>query len=478
MPDRVRPRRLLLALICLIAAAAPAAASAATPEFTASEAEVALHEAKAALAGSAGAVDASFALRNLALALPALNDADRSRARGILARPTESSDRNYFGPEADESPLCTANFCVHWTDREENAPVDDAFVDEVAAAAEQSYAVENGTLGWQEAKSDGKLGARGGIGGEGQTDIYITNLGRGLYGFATPDVGQKGAKRFAYLVLDNNYVGFPSPPLDSMRVTVAHEYNHILQFNYDLFQDLWMFEATATWVEQHVYPDLDDYLNYLPAFAKTPQTPLTGDDIEIYAEAVWNHWLSSRYSTDVVREAWEGSRSADPKSFAPAAYEVAIRNLGGKSFSQEFGDFAAATAEWRSAIFSFPDATVYPNMRREGTLGSRSRKLALDNTSYRLYDVKPAGASAQLQVKAPSGVRSTIALVGRTGPDDSGAVTVRSKFLPKGGRGSVRIDGLAGFTRVTALVINGDARRGANRTYKADNSAYRAKLVR
>ncbi len=39
------------------------------------------------------------------------------------------------------------------------------------------------------------------------------------------------------------------PPIESMQVTAAHEYNHILQFNYDLFEQVWMYESTATWVE-------------------------------------------------------------------------------------------------------------------------------------------------------------------------------------------------------------------------------------
>ena len=49
-----------------------------------------------------------------------------------------------------------------------------------------------------------------------------------------------------------------------MQVTVAHEYNHILQFNYDVFEDVWLFEDTATWAEEQVYPGINDYLNYLP----------------------------------------------------------------------------------------------------------------------------------------------------------------------------------------------------------------------
>ena len=48
-------------------------------------------------------------------------------------------------------------------------------------------------------------------------------------------------------------------------MTVAHEYNHILQFGYDTLQDIWLFEATATWVEQKVYPEINDYLIFMPA---------------------------------------------------------------------------------------------------------------------------------------------------------------------------------------------------------------------
>jgi len=473
----------VLRLLCFTAALAPGTAAASPGEHSPVGAARALEAAEAALNGpatlSAGATsaapDATYALRNLAVALPALDGVDRRRAEQILARPTDKDDVQYFGKEAADSPICNPDFCVHWTETEKNAPMNDAFIDQVAAAADRSFFVENEVLAWQRPKGDGSRGARNGVGGEGQTDVYITDLGRGLYGFAAPDPGQRGPSRFAYLVLDNNYIGFPSPPLESMQVTVAHEYNHILQFGYDIFEDLWMFESTATWVEQYVFPDVDDYLNYLPAFASTPETPLTGEGIEIYAEAVWNHWLSSRYKPDVVRQAWAGSRSAEPPSFAPAAYDSAIRLKGGRSFSQEFGEFAAATAEWRSFPLVFPDAAAYPDMKRKGKLGSKTTTLKLDNTSYRLLTVKPHGSRATLKVKAPQGIHSTIALVGRVGPAEGGAVTVRSRYLAGGGRGTVQLDRLASFDRVTALVINGDARRG-NQGFKSDASKYRASL--
>lgn len=470
-----RLQRRTLLVICLAGALVPAAASAG--EFTHEEAREALSDAREALAPATApgdARDATLALRDLAVALPALNDVEARRARGILERPTDKNDREYFGPESDDSPICTAEFCVHWTDQGKNAPSSDQFIQDVVEATTQSYAVENLELGWRDPKSDGSRGARKGVGREGQTDVYLTSLGRRLFGFAAPDPGQKGAKRYAYLVLDNDFVGFPSPPKESMQVTVAHEYNHILQFGYDTLEDLWMFEASATWIEEKVYPEINDYLNFLPPFAKLPQAPLTGRD-KVYADSVWNHWLESRYGPDVVRQAWEESTSVKPKHLATSAYEASIRALGGKSFSREFAAMVPVTAEWNSST-NFPDAARYPEVRRRGKLGRQPSKVKLDNTAFELTDVKSPSDSVTLKVNAPNRVRSAIALVGREGPEVGGALTIKTKYLDNGRKASVTLTNAKAFERVTAVVVNADGRLGA-KGYKSDGSEYSVTLL-
>ncbi len=467
----------LIPLACLAAALVPATASASAGEFTHSEAKQALSDARQALSFAAAPADpreATLALRDLAVALPALEGAERARAEELLTRPSDKGDREYFGSEAVDSPICNPQFCVHWTDNPENAPDSDLFIQQVIDAMNQTYAVENTTLGWRAPKSDGDRGARNGVGGEGQTDVYLTNLGRRLYGYAAPDPGQQGSQRFAYLVLDNNYVGFPSPPLESMQVTVAHEYNHILQFAYDTLEDLWLFESSATWIEQKVYPDINDYLNFLPPFAKYPQAPLTGRD-KVYADCVWNHWLESRYGPDVVRNTWAKSLSVKPKHDAVAAFDASIKELGGKSFSREFAAFAPVTAEWNSSL-SFPDAAQYPAMKRKGKVGKKESKFALDNTSYQLTNVKNPGATVKLKVKAKKGVRSSIALVGREGPEVGGTVTIESQYLSKGGKATVKLPGASAFERVTAVIVNADGRRDKSGDYEANGAKYTASL--
>ena len=365
MPSAGRLIPLLAAALALIA---PPLAQAEVPDVSRAEALRALDRAEAALSGSGsvpgpqalsaeavGSREATIALRDLAIALPALTGAERRRAAELLARPTDPDRGDYFGPEADASPICDARFCVHWSRREGDRPLSQGYIDQVVAAADETYAVENGELGWREPKPDGSRGSRAGEGAEGQTDVYIAGLARRLYGFASTDPGQNGARRSSYLVVDNDYAGFSGAPVELMRATVAHEYNHVLQYGYDTFEQVWMFESTATWMEEQVYPGVDDYLNYLSTFAATSQVPLTKPEFKVYGSAVWNHWLTARLGAETVRDAWARSTDVNPRHFAVAAYGRAIEENGGGSFSRQFGKFAIETSEWIGSN-AFPDA--------------------------------------------------------------------------------------------------------------------------
>ena len=128
-------------------------------------------------------------------------------------------------------------------------------------------------------------------GGDGKTDIYLSQIGGELFGYAAPDRGQASKQHpiprrlHGYLVLDNDYSAFEFPgtkPADDLEVTLAHEYNHILQFGYDAFQDAWFAESTATWMEDQVYNGIDDYLRYVRRWVKRWDTPLTTSSIKEY----------------------------------------------------------------------------------------------------------------------------------------------------------------------------------------------------
>jgi hypothetical protein len=442
--------------------------------------------------------DPSLALRDLALAMPRLEGAKRRQAKALLARPTDGHDPigdSYSVPEA--APYCTAHFCIHYVTSSRDAPslVDAGgvlgvpdYVEKIDIAAETSFAIENGPIGWQPAKPDGNLG------GNSLTDIYLVDVGgQGLFGYSAPDPppAQRCIRScFAYLVMDNDFspaeFGYPDPQVP-LEVTIAHEYNHVLQFRVDANTDGWLFESTAVWTEEKVFPNDNDYVaSYLKTFANTPQVPVTdfngAHGLRIYGLSTFNHFLDTvrGLGPSVVVGAWKLALKTNPKDFAAAAMDQSIKQHGDGGLGAEFSRFAAATAEWRS--LGFPDAASYPDVVRKGSLhkSGHGKRLSLDHMAYRLFNVAPT-SGAKLKLTVSSGhVRAGLALVGRD--DETGRVVSKVKFLKRGGSGSVTLSSPGDFERITAVVVNADARANGydqvhrDWNYTEDNARLTARL--
>ena len=436
--------------------------------------------ASALVLTTAGAGTASAA-PGLSAAAPSLASrsqkpfiAPEPRPTEAPARPTKVADPNrnpYTVPEAPRSPACGPNFCVHWVAEGIDAPRltdsdDDGipnFVEQVLEIAEHVHTIENDKLGWREPKSDGDRG-----GGHGKTDIYLSQIGGELFGYAAPDRDQGGKdhriprRLYGYLVLDNDYSPFEFPgttPSHDLEVTLAHEYNHILQFGYDAYQDPWFAESTATWMEDQVYNGIDDYLRYVRRWVKYWDTPLTSSSIKMYGSAVWNEWLAHHYGLSIVRRAWARAIHAHPGGFSVAAYETAIRSAGPSTLSRDFTRFAAAVAEWRTGE-GFRESYLYPDMPRQGSLPLDGRPLTrlFNHTTFQLLRVHaPRGRAAVVHVTAPRGTAAGVALVGRIGSERQGRTVTRLAYRRGGGDLRVWLGDPGRFSRVTAVVVNADA---------------------
>jgi hypothetical protein len=491
---------------CLLALAlSPAAANATTYDFghvgragDARSPRAALHKAQSALTGrdSKAAPDVTPLLKQLALKLPSLSGADRVRARRLLARPTPgqggSNELEY--EVAEHKPeLCSGHFCIHWVDTTDDAPpptdsdhngIPD-YVETMDAVFEHVYQTENVDLGWRPPTSDGTRGCLAGAPADcaNKVDVYIKEVGsQGIYGYSAPDPDQRSYSQAAYLVMDNDYSASQFPryggdPLQPMEVTAAHEYNHVLQFGYDTAQDTWMFESTATWMEDRVYTDVNDYLQYLTPWAQMTFVPLTyfssdGNDplnVKVYGDAVWNRWIDSRYGPDTIRGAWAVSRKTTPlKSFAPAAYDASLKTKG-TTFYDAFSSFAVGTAEWRDSNSQFAEGATFPDVDRASS-DSSGRPITLtpdgvgasgtlSHTAYVLLNVRPDAGMSQMRlaVSMPRGPRMAIALVGRTGDAVTGTSEQYVKLVSKGGPGTITIQNPGRFDRLTAVVVNADA---------------------
>lgn len=405
----------------------------------------------------------------LSRSLSSLRPDQRRQADALLARPTDNPDPDgsaYTVPE--QPPYCTEHFCVHYVASTPDAPsladgngngIPD-YVEQVGAVAEAVYATENGTLGWQPPKPDGTLG------GDSRTDVYLVQLGGRLFGYSAPDAGQTGRSQHAYLVVDNDYSPSEFPgttPLNDLEVTFAHEYNHVLQFGYDVDQDLWFYEATAVWMEDHVYPQINDYLRYVKRWVVRSTQPITTDSIKIYGSAVWNHWLAGRFGNAIVRTAWERAAAVKPAGFSINAYNAAIRALGGTDFSHEFARFAAATAEWRTpGDFPYPDGPLWPDVKRRGRLRPHHFFVQLLNhTGYLLLNVPPQHVGAlRLLAGTRRGTKAAFALICRQGPVQTGKVRIKMRLAAHGGLRVVTLRNPGRCSRITAALINADPRQG------------------
>ena len=106
------------------------------------------------------------------------------------------------------------------------------FIYEAGRCAERVYRLLIDTLGFQPPPSDG-------IDGDA-TDIYVKNWGGSAYAYTYPENEVTATPRLydytAYTVIDNDYYEYFTAGLNGLRVTLAHEYFHVVQLGYNWWQ--------------------------------------------------------------------------------------------------------------------------------------------------------------------------------------------------------------------------------------------------
>ncbi|CAB4734865.1 MAG: hypothetical protein F2667_14775 [Actinobacteria bacterium] len=308
--------------------------------------------------------DATLALRRLATLRSELTGADRARADAYFKRPSANKVE------------CTT-VCVHWTtsgsdkvnprDNDGNGLPD--YVDSVLDITEHvrdSFA----TAGYRTPLADGSKG------GSALLDVYLLNLGgQGVYGYCTTDGRARRAVAPAYCAFDNDFSSreFPTnSPIENLQVTAAHEYFHAVQFAYDYNEDPWFLEATAAWVEDELYPDVDDNVQYL----RSSQLEKPGASMDRFGGS-WHYgqWIFFRFLSEqfpdvtgelpsIVREAWElaDANPGEPDEYSIDAISDAVAARG-TTLTDVFAAYAAGnrhpgTTYEEGAALRYPTAPV------------------------------------------------------------------------------------------------------------------------
>ncbi|KAA1428794.1 MXAN_6640 family putative metalloprotease [Nocardioides antri] len=319
----------------------------------------------------------TVALRDLRVLKDALPADDQKKVERMLQRPDDTSDP--YDPDDDLDDLinvplpleaCQGVICVHYTETDTNggaagnghAPTGSdgdpntvpAYVTQVLDTTRQIHA-DYLAAGYRRPKPDGSIG-----GGTNVVDIYLGDIGdSGIYGYCTSDDPNDpntsgDYSLWAYCTLDDDYrTGqFPrNTPTENMQVTAAHEYFHAVQYAYDAYEDGWILESTAAWVEDEMFDAVNDNRQYLRGSPIShPGTPLDhfGDGFH-YGTWIWWRYLTEKFPAregrlpKLVLDVWN---RLDGRPSGPDDYSMQglSRVLGtrGTSLQKEFQLFSAA----------------------------------------------------------------------------------------------------------------------------------------
>jgi hypothetical protein len=292
-----------------------------------------------------GDPSATVALRDLWMARPDLTGAEAVEADALLARPTDGAGDPFGnGYTVPAARTCGAHVCVHHVGSTADAPPSQAWVDLTLATLENTYAREVGELGYRAPLGDRTAG------GDDRLDVYLKDLGTGLYGYCAAEHRKKGRTASGFCVLDNDYspAQFPSgtSPEANLAVTAAHEFFHAVQYAYDYAEDPWMMESTATWMEERVADDVDDNRQYLQySQLQAPFVPLDAFSSTYgfqYGNWIFWEYLTQKYSVGLVKKAWKaaGTQKRDGGRYSVQALGSVLRKKGG--LTTVYADYAAA----------------------------------------------------------------------------------------------------------------------------------------
>lgn len=361
----------------------------------------------------AGPRDATHLLLRLSRSLNRLDGAELSLGERLLARPTDRRDPVVrYGVPA--RVRCNRVVCVFWVSRTRHAPplrdrrprngVPDQ-VDLTLATFRQVYSAEVGRLGWARPLSDRRVRNHG---PNGKPDIYLADIGsRGFYGYCRPDRRTRTSP--GHCVVDDDFSARQFPGgfgKAALQVTAAHEFLHDIQFGYDAWEDFWFFESTAVWIEDEVYPLVNDNLQYLPVSPVSATgfwLPLDIDEPDFskpesankYGAWILWRYLSERLGPEVVRDAWNIARGGP---YGIQALEAVLATRG-QGWADVFHQFAIANYLFRT---SYSEGALYATVPGVGPqptalpLGAHSIPMGHLSNDYYLFT--PPGGTTQLKL--------------------------------------------------------------------------------
>ncbi len=321
-------------------------------------------------------------------------------------------------------------------------------------------------------------------GGDGRFDVYVEDLGSTVFGYTRPELlitpsSTQESLATCYVVIDDDYPEsiFHHKPKESLEVTCAHEFFHAIQFAYKCDMKLGFFmEISSVWMEDQVYNDVNDYLNYLPYFFGYPQISLTTyNGRHEYGSCIWGHYLSENYGLDIMRQIWEQIRQG---TAATDAFDVILGDYG-SNLEDGYQDFTLwnyfTDGRWRQNSYysegsNFPEIgicrthTQFPVPFQQGATGSRPQYLGSNYVAF-IPDGRSGGLKVIFDGQNDLSWRATI--VGYAG--ESGKWSMIKQFnLDQGNYGPIQLANWDDFSQIVLIAsVVSETEGGGTYSYSA-----------
>jgi hypothetical protein len=336
-------------------------------------------------------------------------------------------------------------------------------------------------------------------------DVYLASLvSAGEYG-ETVDLSKmpSGSYPYAsgsYITVDKDFTNsIFTPgrysPLESLKVTSVHEFHHAVQYGYNYYFDVWYAEATSTWFEGELYPEIPQNYDYLAGWFSdsTRQLDLPQSDpsfnSEAYGRWLLNRHLAQKYTPVSVRKFWEAIAPIAPVNGADISMAPVINSVLSETYNSSLGaellSFAKRiyTRDWPStnavtATDVSGDLSLIPTYAPVASYSSypvnaassAASAVTLPHYSFAYYKFTPPTSTAALTLtlEKASGIQAAVFLkVGGT----------VSEISPNADGTTYTVAGFGALDEVALLFVNTSTSDGLQASFSTDGSVRAASLT-
>ena len=308
--------------------------------------------------------------------------------KASFSRPTLTNEQVYISDDGHfKFHYTTAGYDAVETFSTNGDGVPD-FIYEAAKAAEYAYRILIDTLGFDPPPVDDYTST--------ETDIYVLNFGGSVYAYTYPENKVSTTSRSddwtAYMEIDNDYkeLSYTTNGINGLRVTIAHEFFHVVQLGYNWFinnnlpgsvdGDTYFLEWSSTWFEERAYPEINDYIQYLGSFFNNPIKSIWDYYDYAYAMGPFIYYLQDVFDQKLIQKTWEKIKN----QYALQALMEVVSGYGG-NLATQYNNYVSACyysgARYDEAFAVSPDARYYPEL--SVSIQDFSNNLGIDD------DLKP-----------------------------------------------------------------------------------------